>query len=97
MLKDLDQGNLVVVGLMSGTSLDGIDLAACRFERQDSGYRYELLAAETYAYSPDWEDRLRHLHSASAEEIFETDAALGTLYGHHLKEFIGSLKIPIRS
>ena len=93
MLKDLDQGNLVVVGLMSGTSLDGIDLAACRFERQDSGYRYELLAAETYAYSPDWEDRLRHLHSASAEEIFETDAALGTLYGHHLKEFIGSLKI----
>jgi anhydro-N-acetylmuramic acid kinase len=93
MLKDLDQGNLVVVGLMSGTSLDGIDLAACRFERQDSGYSYELLAAETYSYSSVWEDRLRHLHSASAEEIFEADAALGTLYGNLLKEFIGSLKI----
>lgn len=93
MLKDLDQGNLVVVGLMSGTSLDGIDLAACRFEHHGSGYRYELLAAETLSYSAEWEDRLRHLHLASAEVIFETDAALGALYGYHLKEFIGSLKI----
>jgi len=37
----------LVLGLMSGTSLDGVDLALCRFTENGSNLNYELLEAET--------------------------------------------------
>lgn len=39
-----------IIGLMSGTSLDGLDVAYCEIDDR----RFRLLAAETYAYSKDW-------------------------------------------
>lgn len=36
--------------MMSGTSLDGIDLAFCRFKHTDK-WQYELIAAKTYTYT----------------------------------------------
>jgi anhydro-N-acetylmuramic acid kinase len=43
----------VLVGLMSGTSLDGIAAAAVRFHRTGDGDRPELLAFESLAYTPE--------------------------------------------
>ncbi|MES3034235.1 MAG: anhydro-N-acetylmuramic acid kinase [Gemmatimonadota bacterium] len=48
----------VLVGLMSGTSLDGIAAAAVRFHRTDEGDRPELLAFESVAYSAEQRARL---------------------------------------
>lgn len=48
----------VLVGLMSGTSLDGIAAAAVRFHRTDDGDRPELLAFESVAYTAEQRTRL---------------------------------------
>ncbi len=87
MISRPSTGSLEVIGLMSGTSLDGIDLAACRFDFDGEQYRYSLLAAFTFPYSDDWKLRLKALISASAPSVFETDAALGRLYGETINLF----------
>lgn len=46
-----------VVGVMSGTSLDGIDLAHIRFKKEKN-WGFSILSAETIPYSSEWKDKL---------------------------------------
>jgi anhydro-N-acetylmuramic acid kinase len=50
----------VFVGLMSGTSVDGISAAVVRFTPREAGVDPELLAFQTVAYSTERRDRLLH-------------------------------------
>lgn len=81
---------LHVIGIMSGTSLDGIDLAACRFEHDGIRYRYTLLASRTLPYTEEWTKRLSGVYSAPAREVFATDADLGRLFGEVVNNFIAA-------
>ncbi len=59
----------IVVGLMSGTSLDGISAAAVRFARERDRIHFELLAYDVLEYSAAERDRLaRALREATPEE-----------------------------
>ena len=51
--------NYNVIGLMSGTSLDGIDLAHILFEVKNNKWTYQLLECETVAYSKTWLEILK--------------------------------------
>ncbi|MGB7784705.1 MAG: anhydro-N-acetylmuramic acid kinase [Salinimicrobium sp.] len=51
------KNNYNVIGVMSGTSLDGVDLALLTFTK-NSGWSYKILAAETVPYSAAWEESL---------------------------------------
>jgi len=48
-----------VVGVMSGTSLDGIDLAHIVFTVHDEQWDFEICESETIAYSIDWLNKLK--------------------------------------
>lgn len=50
---------MIAVGLMSGTSLDGIDAALVRIEPRDSSYAFELLAFVTVPFEPELSAALR--------------------------------------
>ena len=43
------------VGLMSGTSLDGVDLAYCEFREEQGKWQFDLLDAETIPYDETWQ------------------------------------------
>ena len=59
-----------VIGVMSGTSLDGIDLAELSFQVSSEGsWSYKILKAETIAYSPIWKKNLQKAISLSEERI----------------------------
>jgi anhydro-N-acetylmuramic acid kinase len=45
---------LTVLGVMSGTSLDGLDFALCRFSESDSVYHYEILNTGYIEYDSDF-------------------------------------------
>lgn len=70
---------------MSGTSLDGLDVAYCEFFN-DSQFR--LIAADTYHYPAAWQQRLSVLHQASAEEYARADAELGHFFGEKVRQFM---------
>ncbi len=74
---------------MSGTSLDGMDIAYCRFRYDNcSGWQYELLQACTIPYSRQWKQRLSGLLSATAEQYALTHVEYGHLIGQNIRHFI---------
>lgn len=73
-----------IIGLMSGTSLDGLDMALCEFS---DDHHFNLIAAETYNYPASWQGRLASLHQATAEEFARTDAELGHFFGDCVNHF----------
>ena len=75
---------MLIIGLMSGTSLDGLDIAYCEFSDEK---HFQLIAAETYNYPASWQGRLASLHTASAEEYVAADAELGRYFGEKVNQF----------
>lgn len=68
----------VLVGLMSGTSLDGIAAAAVRFHRTGDGDRAELLAFGSHAYSSEQRARLAAgMVQGSARDFCRLNVDLG--------------------
>ena len=80
--------NYKVIGLMSGTSLDGLDIAFCRFQKNDGRWNYEILCADTLPYSHEWQQRLSSLENASAFEYAKTHADLGHYFGRCVADFM---------
>lgn len=88
-----------VIGLMSGTSTDGIDAAFVRLRGQGSGYRITRSHWQTFAYSPRLRRRLLAAAeggSASAEEIARLSADLGHAFARAAERLQAGLGKAVR-
>lgn len=75
------------IGLMSGTSLDGLDICFVRFEKAYS-WSFNIIKAETVSYSETLCDRLKNAINLPAEELLELHSAYGFFLGQTVKSFI---------
>ena len=82
-----------VVGVMSGTSLDGIDLAHLVFSIQNDLWRFEILESETISYSEDWIRQLKNAVTFSTEELVELNNNYTQLLGNTIANFISKYQI----
>lgn len=80
-----------IIGLMSGTSLDGVDLAYCTF--QSKGLAFKINHAKTFSYSADWKRRLESADQISAQELALLDIDISKLFVTYIKSFISEYKI----
>jgi len=86
--------NTISLGIMSGTSLDGLDLALCRFTGNNGKWQFEILDAQTIDYKSDWELRLRTAHKLGAEEFLLLHNEYGRFIGTMVNNFLGGRMIP---
>jgi anhydro-N-acetylmuramic acid kinase len=76
------------IGVMSGTSLDGMDIACCQFTHTKKGWSYRVDCAETVPYTSAWKKRLASVENLTAQDLAITDAEYGHLTGRLVADFI---------
>jgi len=79
---------LRIIGVMSGSSLDGLDLAFCQFSPHSSGWAFTILQAETIAYPPSWHRRLSGISGLMAKNMAQLDTDLGEFIGQSIVSFV---------
>ncbi len=84
--------NWYVIGLMSGTSLDGVDLAYVKISRK-RGYHFEILKTKSVNYSEIWKNRLKNAFGYSGEKLTKLHAEYGVFLGDLASDFIAKNKI----
>lgn len=77
---------------MSGTSLDGLDIALCEFDF-DNRWNYSIIFAKTYDYNDQWLDNFKNIEQFSSREFMKLHAELGTYFGDKVNQFIAEHKI----
>lgn len=77
-----------IIGLMSGTSLDGLDVALVDITGSYKNIQYQLIVAETIPYSKEWKERLSALDTTSAYEYALANVQLGHYFGKCVNSFI---------
>ncbi len=82
-----EKKNWKILGLMSGTSLDGLDLA-CVTLTQDQGWHFTIQQTHTYPYSKEWTQRLSSLISMNDNELDKVDKAYTLYLANRINEFI---------
>ncbi|MDO6598260.1 anhydro-N-acetylmuramic acid kinase [Oceanihabitans sp. 2_MG-2023] len=74
-----------VIGVMSGTSLDGIDLACVTFTYETT-WKFKITCCNTVGYSQAWLQILKELVSQSSEALKQIDSK----YTAHLAQVINT-------
>ena len=80
------------IGLMSGTSLDGLDICYAKFQNI-TNWEFEILKTETIPYSLEWKNRLQNAILLSAEDLLALDKEYGFYLGEKTQEFISKNNI----
>lgn len=83
-----------VVGIMSGTSVDGIDLCACKFT-YDKQWTFKIVEAETVSYSSQWKSKLIEAENCSGRQLTQINCEYGRFLGRIARQFIERKKLTI--
>ena len=77
----------LAIGLMSGSSLDGLDIALVKFEKEGEHYDFQILAAETLPYPDLWKTQLSEAFHKQPEELIQLDKDYGRYLGERVLAF----------
>ena len=82
-----------VIGVMSGTSLDGVDLAHICFEIKDNKWTFNILECETISYNKNWIQDLKVAVDFSEEKLIKINENYTKLLASIISDFIKKHKI----
>ncbi|MCX8018902.1 MAG: anhydro-N-acetylmuramic acid kinase [Chitinophagaceae bacterium] len=76
------------IGLMSGSSLDGLDIAFASFRQENGSWKFDLTHAACYPYNSYWQHRLKSATTLSAQDYLMLHAEYGHYLGKQVNRFI---------
>lgn len=76
------------IGLMSGSSLDGLDIVFAELNDNAGSWNYEIIAADCYEYPAEWSDKLKNAITLNALDYQLLHAEYGHYLGKEINRFI---------
>ncbi len=87
-----------IIGAMSGTSMDGLDLVVCEIESfANDEYSYKILNAKTFPYPKTILELLEQSKTLPAEQLFELDKLLGKQFALCINTFLSDANLKAES
>lgn len=87
--------NYHAIGLMSGTSLDGLDMVEVTFNYStENQWDFTVLNAKTLAYENELKEQLIYSKQLSGQELMLLNNQLGEFFGVAINDFIKENKLP---
>uniref|UniRef100_UPI0040489234 anhydro-N-acetylmuramic acid kinase n=1 Tax=Polaribacter sp. TaxID=1920175 RepID=UPI0040489234 len=83
----MNKNRVSILGLMSGTSLDGIDLAYVTFQK-GKYQNFEMVFAETIPYPEKWREILQNALHFEAEKLKALSVSYGDYLGDEINRFV---------
>jgi anhydro-N-acetylmuramic acid kinase len=85
-----------IIGLMSGTSLDGLDIALCEITGFGAETKVEIKEFTTLAYESTFKEKIKRIfskHDVDLEEVCLLNAWVGTQHAEMINESLQQWKI----
>ena len=89
----MKKNNYNVIGVMSGTSLDGVDLAHIKFHLENKKWTFEILESKTISYSQSWINELKLAVDYSETKLENLNKEYTKLLASIISTFIKNHKI----
>ncbi|MFC2104916.1 anhydro-N-acetylmuramic acid kinase [Bacteroidota bacterium] len=75
------------IGVMSGTSLDGLDIVLCNFSYLDT-WKFNIEKSKTVEYSQGWKEELNNASKLNGLELLSLHKKFGRLIGESINTFL---------
>lgn len=87
-MRPRSENKIKAIGLMSGTSLDGLDLVAAEFWQNNGKWYFNIAASETGNYAKDWTEQLKMAPALPGQQLIKLHVEYGQYLGQKTKAFI---------
>ncbi|MEH6680838.1 MAG: anhydro-N-acetylmuramic acid kinase [Sediminicola sp.] len=84
-----------VIGLMSGTSLDGLDLAHCHIWRTEGGWDFTIQNTRSIDYDGEMAERLKNSIFLSADALLRFHNSYGSWLGQQVAAFVADRELEV--
>ncbi len=92
-MKTGEAHEAVGLGLMSGTSLDGLDMALCKYSDFDKKFTYSIIKCSTIEYDDLLKQRLKQSDAISGQNLAQLDHDFGVLMAEKVCQFLADSEL----